>query len=141
MGKDLKTLQMIYSSALADSTYWYSKLNALDRITEQKKPLQFTQGKYLAASLEIKKSEEVFTKLAMLFGCADWQIETEEDGVYAVAKHCSLCSICKKTGSDSPCNLHCLNPMEGIISALNENYIYEIKTTMWNHQECRIKIG
>lgn len=141
MGDNFKTLQMIYAGALADSTTWYSRNNILEVVTEAKKPQQFAQGKFLASSLGITAKTEVFTKLAELFGCANWQIEEVNNSVYAVAKNCTLCSMCKKTGSLAPCKLHCLNPMEGMIKALDENYKFEVEKTLWDDLECRIKIG
>ncbi|HBE80934.1 MAG TPA: hypothetical protein DDW65_24570 [Firmicutes bacterium] len=68
--------------------------------------------------------KEVFTVLSDIFGCADWNITSTEDGFKAEASRCMLCAFAKKMNSASPCHIYCLNPMEGMVKGLNPNYSF-----------------
>lgn len=133
-----KLLQMVYASALSDSVLRMGREGVLEKVTSEKRAEQMLTGKARAGQFGISKPEEVFTKLSELFGCANWAIESEEEGFTAEATRCMLCAIAKKMGAPSPCNIHCLDPMEGMINGIDPDLAYDVKETLWSGQRCKV---
>ena len=138
--KKLKTLQMFYAGALADAVLRFGKEEVLEKVTAQKKLEQLATGKIRAAQLDMQKPEEVFTKLAQIFGCANWQIEDNYNGFEAKATSCLLCGFAKKLGAPSPCNVYCLDAMEGLVKGIDDKAEYEVQSTLWDKTECRVRV-
>lgn len=138
--KKFKMLQMFYAGVLADSVLRFSKEGILEKVTTQKRQEQIAGGKVRVAQLGIKKPKEVFEILPEVFGCANWKVEENSDGFEATATNCMLCGFTKKLGTASPCNIYCLDAMEGLIKGLDENAGYEVLSTLWNDNECKVMV-
>lgn len=136
----LKLLQIIYASALADSTLRLGGEGVLDKVTLKKREEHMMTGKSRADQFGICKPEEVFEKLSELFGCANWTIKSNGEGFTAEATGCMLCSIANKMGAQSPCNIYCLDPMEGMIKGIDSGLTYDVVDTLWSGQKCEVKV-
>ena len=140
--KQVQILQMAYAGALADTVLQFSKEGILDRVTERKRREQLATGQMRLAAFGITKPEEVFLKLSEIFGCAQWEIvENSAGGFIAQASACKLCAIAKKAGAPSPCNLYCLDPMEGLLKAIAPTAVYTVESTLWEGKQCRVKVS
>jgi hypothetical protein len=136
----VKTLQMYYSAALADSTLRYGKEGILDKITEQKRIEQVNNGSALAQMYSVKEPKQAFEKVQDMFGCADWVCEDIENGFTAVSKKCMLCVLSKKMGTYSPCQIYCLSPIEAMIKGVCPNAEFIIEKTLWDNDKCIVKV-
>lgn len=141
MNQKVKLLQIVYAGALADSVLRMGKEEILEKVTSEKREEQMFTGKVRAAQFGIAKPEEVFLKCSELFGCANWTMECNSEGFTAEATHCMLCAMAKKTGAQSPCNIHCLDPMEGMVRGLDPNWTYDVKETLWSGEKCKVSVG
>lgn len=137
----LKILENAYTGALVDSVYYYGKLGILDKVTEYKKNIQMLTGKEQSERFGITKPEEVFKVLSEVFKCASWEIEHSDDGFEAKSITCKLCAFAKKIGCKSPCNIYCLNPMEGMIKGIDSKLNFETIETLWDGKECNVKVN
>jgi hypothetical protein len=141
MGKKLKTLQMYYAAALADTTLRYGKGGILDDVTTEKRVEQMKTGASLAERFGIKEPQDAFLKTAETYGCADWVCEKTENGFEAVAYNCMLCAISKKMGSVySPCQLHCLSPMEAMLKGIAPEAEFVVASTLWDGDKCVARV-
>jgi hypothetical protein len=138
--KKVKLLQIVYAGALADSTLRMGKEGILEKVAAEKREEQMLTGKLRASQFGIEKPEEVFTKLADLFACANWTIKNDEKGFTAEASGCMLCAMAKKMGAQSPCNIFCLDPMEGMIKGIDQGLAYEVLETLWSGQKCKVTV-
>jgi L-2-amino-thiazoline-4-carboxylic acid hydrolase len=137
--KQVQILQMAYTGVLADAVLQLGKEGVLASTTERKRQEQLAGGKLRAAQFGITKPEEVFLKLSEIFGCAQWEIvNNTEDGFVAQSNSCRLCAIAKKMGAPSPCQIYCLDPMEGIVKAIKSDAVYTIEETLWEGRQCRV---
>ncbi len=136
----VKLLQMIYAGALADSVFRMGNEGILEKVTSEKREEQIKTGKYRAAQFGIEKPKEVFLKLSELFGCADWAVESENEDFKAEATKCMLCAMAKKMGAQSPCNIFCLDPMEGMIRGIDPNYSFNTAETLWTGHKCEVNL-
>ncbi|MHC1694049.1 MAG: L-2-amino-thiazoline-4-carboxylic acid hydrolase [Eubacteriales bacterium] len=139
----VKILQATYAGALADSVFRLGNEGVLDKVSQQKRNEQLLYGKNRAAQMGINKEEDVFVKLSDLFGCADWKITVSEDGngFTATSSKCMLCAMAKKIGTKSPCNIYCLDPMEGMIKGFNEKAIFHVQDTLFDGSQCQVKVS
>ena len=137
----LKMLQLCYVAALADSTLRYSNEGILEKITEQKRNEQMENGAMLAGKFGVQDPKRAFVNVQSLFGCASWNCEDVADGFFAVNMSCTLCSMCKKMGTNSPCQLFCLSPIEAMIRSINPDSTFSIRKTLWNDDKCIVKVG
>lgn len=137
----VKLLQAIYVGALADSVLRMGNEGILEKVTSEKGVEQMQTGKYRAAQFGIKNPEEVFLKLSELFGCANWKVESDNDDFKVEATSCMLCAIAKKMGAQSPCNIFCLDPMEGMIRGIDPNYRFDVKETLWSGYKCEVSLS
>ena len=138
----VRTLQMIYAAALADTVKRLGDEGVLEKITLQKRKEQLLSGKMRAAQMGMVQEQDVFIKLADLMGCADWSIAANEDGsgFTATASRCMLCAMAKKFGTQSPCHIYCLDPMEGMVKGLNDQAGFLVEGTLFEGVPCRVKI-
>lgn len=139
----VKKLQMIYAGVLADTVLRLGSEGVLEKITQQKRNEQLLNGKLRAAQMGMTNEQEVFIKLTELMGCADWSIAPNKDdsGFTATASRCLLCAIAKKMGTQSPCHIYCLDPMEGMVKGLNEHAGFYVERTLYEDSQCCIKIS
>ncbi len=141
--EDAKKLQMLrtfYAGALADSVLRFDRKGILDEVTAEKRREQLAGGKARAAQLGIADAQSVFDVLSGIFGCADWQTEAAESGFTASASRCMLCAFSKKMGTQSPCNIYCLDPMEGMVKGLEEGAEFRVESTLWADDRCRVSV-
>lgn len=136
----LKALQMYYAAALADSTLRYGNAGILDEVTKQKRNEQMANGTALAERFGVKEPKQAFEKTHDTYGCANWVCRNTDDGFIATASSCMLCAISKKTGQYSPCQIHCLSPIEAMIKGINPNAEYRIESTLWNSDKCVVAV-
>lgn len=137
----VRTLQAVYAGALADTVFRLGNEGVLEKVTQQKRAEQLAGGKVRAAQMGMTSPDEVFTKLADLMGCANWTVETDEDsGLTATASRCMLCAMAKKLGAKSPCHIYCLDPMEGMVKGVDESARYDVQSTLYESDQCRIVI-
>lgn len=137
----VKALENAYIGVLVDSLYNFSKHGVLDKVTEDKRTVQMLTGKKLAEQFGITKPEDVFIVLSKVFNCTSWEIRQSENGFEARAKGCKLCSYAKKIGSESPCNIYCLNPMEGMVKGIDSQLDFKTSETLWKGKECRVNVS
>jgi hypothetical protein len=134
-------LQMTYISVLADIVTQMGNQGCLEGITESKKEMQMLSGKRNADFMGISTPEEVFTRLSDIFNCVEWKIIKNTSGFSAEASSCKLCSFTKQMGPHSPCELYCLNPMEGMIKALDSKLKFNVKEKLWDGEKCLIEVS
>ena len=137
----LKTLQMYYAAALADSILRYGREGILDKVAEQKKAEQMNGGAETAMRFGVKEPKQVFEKVQDLFGCANWVCTDTENGFEAVTKSCMLCAISRKMGNFSPCQIYCISPIEAMMKGVAPNSKFTVMDTLWNSFECKIRVG
>lgn len=141
MEQKLKTLQMYYAAALADSTLRYGKAGILDNVTMQKRAEQMANSLALAERFGVKEPQDAFLKTADTYGCADWKCEETENGFTATASRCILCAISKKmSGEFNPCQINCLSPMEAMLKGIAPEAEFNVKETLWDGDKCMVKI-
>jgi hypothetical protein len=138
--RKVKLLQVIYASALADFAMRMGREGIIEKVTSEKKEEQILHGKSRATQFGIEKPEEVFIKLSELFGCANWTVNSDNKGFTAEATGCMLCTMAKKMGAQSPCNIHCLDPMEGMIKGIDPNLTFEVMETLWSSNQCKVHV-
>ena len=136
----VQLLQRVYAGVLADTVLQMEKEGVLAQVTARKKKEQMQTGKPAASQFGIARPEEVFTRLSEVFNCAVWQLDRVEKGFCAHTGACLLAVLAKKMGAPAPCEIYCLNPMEGMIKGLNPNARYEVRETLWNGQSCMIEV-
>jgi hypothetical protein len=142
MADKVRMLQTIYAAALADSVRMLGKEGVLESVTRQKRAEQMSAGKMRAAQMGITNAEDVFIKLSDLMGCADWTITPDGDGkgFTATASRCMLCAMAKKMGTQSPCHVYCLDPMEGMVKGLCESAQFEVNNTLFDGSKCSVAV-
>ena len=136
----LKTLQMFYAAAQADSTLRYGNAGILELVTEQKRAQQIKTGASSAQRLGITEPKQVFLKTQDTFGCANWVCEDTGDGFTATCANCMLCAISKKMGQYSPCRLYCLNPIEAMLKGISPNAEFIVEETLWDNDKCSVSV-
>lgn len=138
--KQIQILQNTYAAVLADAVTNYSKLGILEQVTEIKNQSKEITGKMQLSIFGIQSEKEVFLKLAEIFECANWKLTDVENGFEAVATGCKLCAITKKMGGESPCNIYCLYPMMGMMKNLKPDADFDVRSTLWEADCCKVKI-
>jgi hypothetical protein len=139
--EQVKILQTMYAGALADAVLRLGQEGVLERVRNRKREEQLLGGKLRATQLGIASEEDVFLKLSALMGCADWSVERGESGdITARATRCMLCAFAKRMGAPSPCQIYCLDPMEGMVRGLNEAAQFVVQETLYEGACCRVEI-
>ena len=137
----IKTLQMLYAAALADSTLRYGKAGILDGITDEKRAEQLNTGAAMAERFGVKEPKQAFEKIQDIYGCASWICEDTDNGFSAVCANCMLCAISKKMGPYSPCRIFCLSPIEAMIKAVSPGAEFTVEKTLWDGDECSVMVN
>jgi hypothetical protein len=138
--KKVPILQLTYAAALADATLRMGREGVLDKVTAEKRKEQLLSGKARVDQFGISRPEDVFLKLSDIFDCVRWEIKTEPGGFSAEGKACKLCALAKRMGTQSPCNIYCLDPMEGMVMGLDSGLKFVVKETLWSGQRCRVEV-
>ncbi|MBN2279687.1 MAG: L-2-amino-thiazoline-4-carboxylic acid hydrolase [Candidatus Marinimicrobia bacterium] len=139
--KKIQLVQNTYAAVLADATVCFTKFGILEEITRIKKETGEHVAKFQIKAFGIESEIDVFLKLAEIFNCANWEIKKQDDGFSAQAKTCKLCTLTKKSGGDSPCNLYCLNPMRALVKEINSKAQFNVITTLWDGDSCRVTVN
>lgn len=138
--KKVKMLQVAYAGVLVDSLRWYTKEGIFDKVTIAKREEQFVIGKQRVEQFSVSKPEQVFLRLSEFFNCANWEINKERERLLAETKTCLLCTIAKKFMTGSPCNIYCLDPMEGMVKAINPKLQFKVQRTLWDGDKCKVEV-
>ena len=136
----LQIIQLTYAGVLADAVLQMGREGILEKVTRQKKTEQMLTGRAKAEQFGITQPEEVFLKLSETFDCATWEITPEPGGFSAVTQACKLCGLAKKIGAQRPCDLYCLDPMEGMVKGLKDDTDFTVRETLWNGRKCKVEI-
>jgi hypothetical protein len=140
MEQDLKTLQLFYASALADSVYHYNNAGILSLVTEKKAGQQALTAASQLKQLKISTPEQLFELFSRTFGCIKWDVKTSSDKVLASGNHCLLCSLAKKMQTAQPCFIYCINPLKAMLKAMEPSYKLEVEHTLWDSNYCEFKV-
>lgn len=142
--KKLVLMQNTYAASVAETVNTYERLKVLDGIVEAKKERQAQTAPYMNTQLGITLPDEVFTKLADVFGCANWAIEKTADGFIATATSCKLCALSKRMGGANPCNGWCLDPMFAMVAAVTNGEIssdcIKVQSTLMTGDCCKVEV-
>jgi len=137
----VRILQLTYAGALADAVLRMGRDGILPKVTQEKRTEQMRTGKAKAEQFGISRPEEVFSRLTEIFGCATWEMKTENGGFSAETKSCKLCAIAKRMGAPGPCDMYCLDPMEGMVKGLAPDMKFSVTETLWDGLKCRVELG
>ncbi|SKC89452.1 L-2-amino-thiazoline-4-carboxylic acid hydrolase [Maledivibacter halophilus] len=137
----IKILENAYIGSLVDAIYNFTKQGVLNKVTEEKRKIQMITGKKRAEQFGITKPEDVFKRLSDIFNCAFWELEYCNDGFEANSKSCKLCTYAKKMGTEAPCNMYCLHPMEGMIKGIDPKLKFKVSETLWEGEKCKVKVS
>jgi hypothetical protein len=139
--KQIQLLQLTYAHVLADATRQFGQEGILERVAARKREEQLAAGATKAAQFGITSAEQVFTRLAALFGCTAWRVTASEDGFTAEAGSCTLCGLARKLDAPSPCRLYCLDPMEGMVKGVEPEAEFVVEETLWDGAKCRVHVS
>lgn len=139
--KRLQMMQNTYAASVAETVNTYEKLQVLERIVATKAARQTQTAGTMLAMLGIDAPEGVFTTLAEVFGCANWQVRKTDTGFVAKASACKLCALSKKMGGANPCRGWCLDPMAAMVSALTGGGdAFVVKSTLMDGDACEVEV-
>jgi hypothetical protein len=136
----VKTLQMVYAGALADSVLRLGREGILEKVVSEKREEQMRTGRERAAQFNIKAPGEVFEKLSEIFECANWKVEENNNGCCATATRCMLCAMAKRMGAQSPCRIYCLDAMEAMVKGFDPDMEYNVRETLWDGSKCVVEL-
>lgn len=136
MEKNLKTLQLFYAAALADSVYHYNNAGILGTLTEEKYKRQCITAPSQLKQLNINHPAELFTTFSKLFGCIHWEVEQNDTELRARGTSCLLCALAKKINAPAPCHMYCINPFKAMLKSIEPGYKLDVEKTLWNDTEC-----
>ena len=134
----LKILQMMYTALQAQTAAHYTCHGILDTVAETQKASR--QGAIICQRMGITDPRQVFTTLSGIFECADWTVTDTPEGFSATCHSCMLCGMAKKIGSQSPCHLYCLDPMEDMVRALDADALFDVIETLYDGECCRVAV-
>jgi len=137
----IRFLEFAYAGALVDSLLRFSREGILEEVTDKRRKEQILFGAQKAKNFGAKSPKEVFTKISELFNYTLWEIKEDEKGFLAEANSCKLAAMAKKVGAEPPCNIYCLDPIEGMLIALNHEHQIEVEETLWEGKSCRVKVS
>lgn len=136
----LKMVQTYYAALQVDTMKNLELVGGLEQVIDAKREEQLKTGGMKAQKLGIKDPEQIFHLLSAIFECADWKLTANDEGFTAVAKNCKLCAMAKQMGVKKPCNLFCLDPMEGMVKGAAPGTEFEVEETLWDGNECRVNV-
>jgi len=139
--KKIKTLQTLYAAALADSTLRYGRAGILEDITGQKREEQMKNGASLAQRFGVKEARQAFEKIQDIYGCANWVCEDVDNGFTAKCTNCILCVFSKQMGTYSPCQVHCLSPIEAMVKSVEPGADFTVEKTLWDGDACVVTVS
>ena len=142
--KKLALLQNTYAAALAETANTYARMNVLERVVATKAEQQEQTAESMLNLMGITSADKVFTTLAEVFGCADWQTVPTKNGFIATAKACKLCALSKRMGGANACHGWCLNPMAAMVAKLSGRKVGEglftVRRTLMDSDACEVEV-
>lgn len=140
--KRLLMLQNTYAASVAEAVNTYDRLKALDAIVGKRRERQAQTAPYINQQLGVTCIEDVFYKLAEVYGCANWSVEKTDTGFIAAATSCKLCALSKKMGGANPCYGWCLDPMIAMLSAVGkiDAGCIDVQSTLMSGDCCKVII-
>lgn len=136
----LATLRNLYTGLQAETLLRYHNAGIINEVETEKYRLSLVNGKKNAIMLQISTIEDAFMKPSKIVECARWEVKEDDEKVTAICKGCKIINLCKKIGAPSPCNLYCLNPIEGMVKAIEPNADFRTLSTLWDADKCEIEI-
>lgn len=136
----LQTMRTLYTALQAETLLRYEKAGVLNEIETEKYKLSLINGKNNVLFLNISTLEETFLVPSRVVECARWDIEKDEHKLTARCKGCKIINHCKKIGAPSPCKIYCLNPIEGMVKAINPDTDFQVKSTLWDSDICHVEV-
>lgn len=142
--KKLALLQNTYAAALAETANTYARMNVLERVVAAKAERQTQTAETMLGMLGITGADAVFTTLADVFGCANWQTTPTETGFVATATTCKLCALSKRMGGANACHGWCLDPMAAMVSRLTGRAVgdgtFTVRRTLMDSDACEVEV-
>lgn len=138
--KKVRMLQMAYAGILVDSLRWYTEEGILEKVTTVKRQGQLVTGKQRVEQFGIREPEQVFLQLSDFFNCASWEISKDRGRLLAETKTCMICSMAKKFTTGRPCNIYCLDSMEGMVKAIDPTLQFKVHMTLWDGDKCKVEV-
>ncbi|KJR45461.1 hypothetical protein UF75_4137 [Desulfosporosinus sp. I2] len=138
--KRVRVLENVYVGVLVDAVKRFSDEGILGKVREKKRSEQMLFGNEKAKQFGIEKQEDVFSWVSEIFNCAVWEISQEPYGFSAETSACKLCALAKRLSTESPCNLYCLDVMEGMVKGLAPKGKFIVRETLWGGQKCKIDV-
>lgn len=121
----------------------YSKEGVIKEVITAEKEEQILRGKQLTSLLGIGVPTEVFTRFSEFFGCTKWEINPKKGGFLAINKECRFRDIFRELGESgavNPCDICCLNLMEGLVKSLEPDCFFYVEETLWDGDKCRVTV-
>lgn len=136
--KNLFLIRNLYTNLQAEVLGRYEKAGILKEIEMEKRVQSHTYGKMFCDMLGVSEIKEAFLRPSEIVQCAVWELKEEVNSLEAVCKGCKIASICKKEGNVSPCNMFCLNPIEGMIKGLKPDARFNVESTLMESDKCKV---
>ncbi len=136
----LKSLQRIYIAFYADTIKQYGDEGILEKVTAQKREQQLLNAKSMVAQFGAATVKDIFQNVREIFNCANWEVCETQNETVATATGCPLCVYAKKIGTQNPCDIFCLNPLEAMVKGLDEELSFKVSETLWDGKQCIISI-
>lgn len=136
--KYLFLMRNLYTGLQAEALGRYEKAGILEGVEVEKREQSLAGGKMYCEMLGVTQVKEAFLKPSEIVECARWELCEEERNLTAICKGCKIAAICKKTGITSPCNIYCLNPIEGMIKGLEPGAEFKVESTLMESDKCRV---
>jgi hypothetical protein len=138
--KKLAFMQNVYAASIAESVNTYEKLNVLNYVEDANNTRLSQTASIINSQLDIQTPEQVITRIAEVFGYANWKVERKMSGFSAIATSCKLCALCKKSGGATPCMGWCLNLMRAMIAANDFTIDFSVRSTLMDGEYCQVDL-
>jgi len=138
--KKLQILQTVYAAAQVDAVSQYVREGILGSVLAARKASRASTSAQVTALLGVGTPQEVFTRLAEIFGCAAWKILPTAEGFDAVTEVCRMHAIARRTQAPSPCELVCLEPLRGMLEVLDAEAEFIVEETLFDGKSCRVRV-
>ena len=136
-----RTLQLFYAALMVDAAGNFEHFGVAAQVAEKKRREQALAAPSQLAQLGIATPRELFERFGEIFGCAQWSVGEQPDGVVtADTRSCLACAIAKKRGGGRPCEIYCINPFMGFAAALSPARRLTVDGTLWEGDRCRFRL-
>jgi hypothetical protein len=136
----MEVLRSLYIRLEAETMLRYAGAGILKGVEEERSELSLAAGKASAQMLGVTTPKEAFKKPAAIVDCASWKILANEKSFTAVCVGCKLAAMCKELNTPSPCRMYCLNPIEGMVKAVEAEARFKVESTLMSEKNCTVKV-